>query len=121
MYYLYKTIIIVSFLLLSVPVSGQSKKGKETGKNKVSTTKNSKYIKDYSESCMIGIFNSTPTMQIKINPVTDSMGGKYNSNFSGNFSNTFGFSLGYKVLGVSFGFRSPIDPTTEKSMGKTDY
>lgn len=115
--YLFFTLLLIK---LSLPLLGQDNaiSFKDTNTNK--TKKDSTYIKDYSNLLMFGVYTSGPFMTMKINGPTDSLG-KYNSNFQGNYTSTFGFNVGYRILGFSFGFRLPVDPSTIDSLGKSAY
>ena len=109
-----KTILVIIFLFLSCISFAQGKKEK-----KKASARSDKHILDYSSLLMVGIFTSTPTMEIKMNPIVDSLGKA--SDFKGNFSSTFGFSVGYRAVAVSYGFKLPADPASVSSMGKTAF
>jgi hypothetical protein len=110
-----KTTLILILLFLSCIGFAQDTKEK----NK-SSLRSEKHILDYSDLLRIGIFTSTPTMEIKMNPTLNNLV-KSSSDFKGNFSSTFGFSIGYRGVGISYGFKLPADPASVSSMGKTAF
>ncbi len=114
------TLLVVLCFLICTLSKAQENAISFRSDEKKRARKDSCYIRDYSELLMFGVYTSAPFMSMKMNTLTDSLG-KYNSDFQGNYSGTFGFNVGYKVLGVSFGFKLPVDPATIDSLGKSAY
>jgi hypothetical protein len=116
-----KPVFFFSFFLFSSLLAFPQQSGIAFNEdNKKPGIKDSLFIRDYSELLMFGIYTSAPYMNMNMLPVPDSLG-SYGSNFKGNYSGTFGFNFGYKVLGVSFGFKLPADPGSIDSLGKSAY
>jgi hypothetical protein len=120
MHHLTKSLTLVFLFLLSSLSYAQENIININDDNKHPGSKDSLYIRDYSELLMFGIYTSAPTLEKKITPVDTKMG-KYSSDFRGNLTGTLGFSIGYKVLGFSYGFKIPVDPTSIDSLGKSSY
>ncbi len=86
-------------------------------KKKPKFVPDSNFIVNYPDVFTAGLFTSSPVMQLTIKPVEKDLD-KYKSEFRSNFSNLLGFSLSYKKLSISYGFRTPLFPNDE-SKGRT--
>lgn len=108
---------LFSSLCLLIPVSLLVAQEKTKGK-KPELKPDSNYIARYPDVFTVGLFMASPVMQLTIRPVDENLD-KYRSEFRGNFSDLLGFSLSYKKLSLSLGFKSPFNNPNSEEKGKT--
>lgn len=111
--HLLRSIRAVLFVCLFVATGHAQEKEK-----KQEEKPDSNFIVKYPNVFTVGLFLSSPVMQLTIRPVNDNLD-KYRSEFRGNFADLIGFSLSYKKLSLSLGFKSPFDNPNQDEKGKT--
>lgn len=117
-HYLYLS--LVACLTYTVPSHAQEndKKEKPPKEKKPEVVPDSNFIARYPEVFTVGLFTASPLMQMTIKPIDNDLD-KYRSEFRGNFTDLVGFSLSYKKLSFSLGFKTPFGTPNDETKGRT--
>lgn len=79
------------------------------------------FIQSYREYLTIGIFSATPLNSFTFAPINQIDSTQYHTTLQANISNALGFTVAFRSIYVGFGFRTPLDPESATSKGKTSF